>query len=99
MAELSNMQDLSNIVNETVNRFSLVEPRLDLIHRYKKHCDPAIKISPEQLKFVNGFMQPKEVAAFVLRYELAIAQAIEVAEASAREARLIVRTRNLDTPS
>jgi hypothetical protein len=94
MVQPSNKPELTFLIDEVVERFSPIERRLDLVHRYKKHFDQAVKISSEQQDFINGFMRPNTMLAFVVRYELAIAEAIEIEGAAARAARLSVRRRD-----
>lgn len=94
MVHASKIPDSSSFDDQILDRFSKVEQRLDLIHRYKKHFDQSPKINPEQQDFVNGFMRPTKMLVFVLRCELAIREAIEIAEATAEVTRLHVLMRH-----
>jgi hypothetical protein len=99
MVQPSNKPELTYLIDEVVERFSPIERRLDLVHRYKKYFDQAVKISSEQQDFINGFMRPNAMLAFVVRYELAIAEAIEIEGAAARKVRLSIRRRDRDARS
>jgi hypothetical protein len=99
MAQPSNRPELTYLIDEVIERFRPIERRLDLVHRYKKHFDQAVAISSEQQDFINGFMRPNTMLAFVVRYELAIAEAIEIEGAAARKVRLSIRRRDRDARS
>jgi hypothetical protein len=88
MVHASKIPESSSLDDQILDWFRKIEHRLDLIYRYKKHLDQSPKITPEQQNFVNGFMRPAKMVAFVLRYELAIREAIEIADATAEVTRL-----------
>lgn len=87
MVQPSNMQVHSKIMDWSAVQFVMIERRIDLVRQYKKHVDQSTNVSREEFDFINGFMHPVRLNALALRYESAVTEAVEIADAEAKRIR------------